>query len=264
MRSLDAKAERLPERFVNLLGRALAHYGVEGLDRTPALEEACYRLFVSHERADLARAAVMAILEKRLERADELVGNVDAEFRGVLDRLELATERRDPVIADLARQLRNRYFDQPLIAERQAAAYEVVERAPARRCSRTRTAPTAPSTSPRWSTRRSCWRRRSSSGCRPATAREHPVLLEIMTRRWYRTARADGLLGRRHPRRHRVHHDELRGPGAPSPPRGGVRRHAGPRRHRRRDRAPRGRLPAGRVGVPGPLRGGDRGRGAGR
>ena len=42
------------------------------LDRTPALEDACYRLFVSQERADLARAAVMAILEKRLERADEL------------------------------------------------------------------------------------------------------------------------------------------------------------------------------------------------
>ena len=53
MRSLDAKAERLPERFVSLLARALAHYGVEGLDRTPALEEACYRLFVSHERAEL-------------------------------------------------------------------------------------------------------------------------------------------------------------------------------------------------------------------
>ena len=39
--------------------RALAHYGVESLDRTPALEEACYRLFVAHERADSARAAVV-------------------------------------------------------------------------------------------------------------------------------------------------------------------------------------------------------------
>ena len=98
---------------MTLLQRALAHYGVESLDRTPALEEACYRLFVSQERADLARAAVMAILERRLERADELVGTVGDEFRGVLDRLELATERRDPVIADHARQLRNRYYDQP-------------------------------------------------------------------------------------------------------------------------------------------------------
>ena len=105
-----------------------SHYGVDSLDRTPALEDACYRLFVSQERADLARAAVMAILERRLERADELVGPVGDEFRGVLDRLELATERRDPVIADQARQLRNRYFDQPVIAERQAQAYAELER----------------------------------------------------------------------------------------------------------------------------------------
>ena len=36
-----------PSASSSLLGRALAHYGVEGLDRTPALEEACYRLFVA-------------------------------------------------------------------------------------------------------------------------------------------------------------------------------------------------------------------------
>ncbi len=124
LRSLDAKAERLPERFVVLLQRVLAHYGVDSLDRTPALEEACYRLFVAQERADLARAAVTSILERRLQSADELVGKVGDEFRGVLDRLELATERRDPVIADQARQLRNRYFDQPLILQRQAEAYD--------------------------------------------------------------------------------------------------------------------------------------------
>ena len=129
LRSLDAKAERLPERFVDApAARARATTASTSLDRTPALEEACYRLFVSQERADLARAAVMAILERRLQRADELVGTVGDEFRGVLDRLELATERRDPVIADQARQLRNRYFDQPLILQRQAAAYAELER----------------------------------------------------------------------------------------------------------------------------------------
>ena len=70
----------------------------------------------------------MSILERRLQSADELVGKVGDEFRGVLDRLELATERRDPVIADQARQLRNRYFDQPLILQRQAEAYAELER----------------------------------------------------------------------------------------------------------------------------------------
>ncbi len=127
LRSLDAKAERLPERFVMLLQRALAHYGVEGLDRTPALEDACYRVFVSQQRAELARAAVLAILDRRLDRAGRLVDRVGPGFSDVLDRLAAAAERRDPVIADLARQLRNRYYDQPVIAEHRAAAYADME-----------------------------------------------------------------------------------------------------------------------------------------
>ena len=185
LRSLDAKAERLPERFVTLLERALSHYGVDSLDRTPLLEDACYRLFVSQERADLARAAVMAILEKRLERADELVPKTNGEFRGVLDRLEIATERRDPVIADLARQLRNRYYDQPVIAERQAQAYAELEchlkallEDPDRadREEHIRAVVEAPQLlAPQLIGR-----------MQDTSAREHPVLLEIMTRRWYR------------------------------------------------------------------------------
>ncbi|MDA0183633.1 ATP-grasp domain-containing protein [Solirubrobacter phytolaccae] len=185
LRSLDAKAERLPERFVSLLGRALAHYDVEGLDRTPALEDACYRLFVSQERADLARAAVMAILEKRLERAEELVPRTNGEFRGVLDRLEIATERRDPAIADHARQLRNRYYDQPVILERQARAYEELEchlsallEDPDRedRDEHIKAVVEAPQLlAPKLIGR-----------MQDTGAREHPVLLEIMTRRWYR------------------------------------------------------------------------------
>ncbi|MBE2320693.1 ATP-grasp domain-containing protein [Solirubrobacter sp. CPCC 204708] len=185
LRSLDAKAERLPDRFVALLQRALAHYGVESLDRTPALEDACYRLFVSQERADLARAAVMAILEKRLERADEFVARINGDFRGVLDRLELATERRDPVIADLARQLRTRYYDQPVIEERQAKAYAELE------CHLTALMEDpdradreehvqAVVDAPQLLAPQLIGRMKDTS------AREHPVLLEIMTRRWYR------------------------------------------------------------------------------
>jgi len=185
LRSLDAKAERLPERFVSLLQRALSHYGVETLDRTPALEEACYRLFVSQERADLARAAVMAILEKRLERADELVPKTNGDFRGVLDRLEVATERRDPVIADLARQLRTRYYDQPVIEERQAKAYAELEchlsallEDPDREDREAHIAAVVEAPQ--------LLAPQLISRMQQTTAREHPVLLEIMTRRWYR------------------------------------------------------------------------------
>ena len=67
---------------------------------------------------------MIAVLERRLERADELVGIASGRSSAsVLDRLEAATERRDPVVADLARQLRNRYYDQPVIAQRREEAY---------------------------------------------------------------------------------------------------------------------------------------------
>ena len=62
LRSLDAEAEGLPERFVAHLERALAHYGVESLERTAALEHAGYRLFLARQRARTAREAVRGIL----------------------------------------------------------------------------------------------------------------------------------------------------------------------------------------------------------
>ena len=69
LRSLDPAAEGLPDRFVAHLERALAHYGIEGFERTAALEDAGYRLFLSQQRAASARAAVQAILTRRLEQA---------------------------------------------------------------------------------------------------------------------------------------------------------------------------------------------------
>ena len=111
LRSLDAAAEGLPERFVAALERALAHYGVDGLDRTPALEEACHRLFLSQQRSPAARAAVRAILARRLESDAE----GDDALRGVLDRLESALGAREPALAEQVRELRWRCCDEPLV-----------------------------------------------------------------------------------------------------------------------------------------------------
>ena len=87
LRSLDADAEGLPAAFTDQLRRALAHYGVESLDRTPELEAACYRLFLSHERAATARPAVLAILDRRLQLAGTPAGRAGDDFREALDRL---------------------------------------------------------------------------------------------------------------------------------------------------------------------------------
>ena len=128
LRSLDADAEGLPPRFTATLQRALANYGIDSLERTPALEEACYRLFLSQQRAEIARTAIVAILDRRLEDADDLVGHVGSDFREVLDRLATALEGRDPVVADLASEVRFRYFDEPVIAEARERVYAEMEK----------------------------------------------------------------------------------------------------------------------------------------
>ena len=112
LRSLDPAEEGLPARFVAHLERAVAHYGIDGLERTAALEDAGYRLFLSQQRAASARAAVESILNRRLEQAADGAGE---ELRGVLDRLEATLARREPGLAQLARELRWQICDEPLV-----------------------------------------------------------------------------------------------------------------------------------------------------
>ena len=126
--SLDAEAEGLPADFVALLRAALAHYAIDDLDRTPALEEACYRLHLAQERAETARTAVVAILNRRLEQAGQLAGQLGHGFREALDHLVAATDGRDAVVSDLAREVRYRYFDEPVIAAASDRVYAEIEK----------------------------------------------------------------------------------------------------------------------------------------
>jgi acetyl-CoA carboxylase carboxyltransferase component/biotin carboxyl carrier protein len=127
LRSLDAKAEGLPQRYAEQLLRALRHYGIESLDRTPALEQACYRLFLAQQRADTAQGVVLALLDRRLEQVDPLAAPAGPDLRAALDRLSEATDGRDPVVADLARQVRFAYFDGPVIEAARAEVYAAAD-----------------------------------------------------------------------------------------------------------------------------------------
>ena len=120
--SLDAKVAGLPDHYAEELRAALRHFGIENLDRTPALEEACYRLFLAQQRAPTVRPAVLAILDRWLEQ-EVRAGVASPDFRAVLDKLAAATDGRDPVLADLARQVRFASFDQPVIAAARAKVY---------------------------------------------------------------------------------------------------------------------------------------------
>ena len=115
LNSLDVEREGLPEAFVARLTRALGHYGVHGLEPSPELEEAVYRIFLAHHRAPSQVPAVMALLDQRLQHAKALPEPLRDEFHETLDRLIGAAQLRYPVVGELARSVRFRVFDRPVI-----------------------------------------------------------------------------------------------------------------------------------------------------
>jgi acetyl/propionyl-CoA carboxylase alpha subunit/acetyl-CoA carboxylase carboxyltransferase component len=120
LRSRDADAEGLPESFRMKLRRALTHYDVMDLKSSPALGPALYRIFLAHRRASAHVPVVSELLQWRLRHPESLPDDARDGYRLVLDHLVSATQLRHPVIGDLARQVRYRCFDAPLIAGERA------------------------------------------------------------------------------------------------------------------------------------------------
>ncbi len=116
--TLDAERAGLPSQFVDRLATALAHYGVDSMDRSPALEEAVFRIFLAQKRIASDVPVVLGILDRWItEEAPD--ADRAATARAQLERLVRATQLRFPTVGDLARSVRFRWFDQPLVdAER--------------------------------------------------------------------------------------------------------------------------------------------------
>ena len=119
---LDPVPAALPPAFRAGLEHALGRYGVAGLARSPALESALMRLFRSFMRVDELTPVVSAILQRRIDHRDALLGLAGGAMKARLDRLTAATQGRQQAVADLARDLRFHYFDEPPM---QAAAAEL-------------------------------------------------------------------------------------------------------------------------------------------
>ncbi|MCW2647947.1 MAG: Carbamoyl-phosphate synthase chain ATP-binding protein [Pseudonocardiales bacterium] len=120
LQSLDVERSGVPEIFRGKLERVLAHYGIDDLDRTPALEEAVFRIFLAQQRSAPDTHIVSSILQRwHTEPTPDTVADLQA--RDVLDRVVLATQLRFPAVGDLARSVRFRWFDQPLVDEERAA-----------------------------------------------------------------------------------------------------------------------------------------------
>ncbi|MDA3642760.1 ATP-grasp domain-containing protein [Saccharopolyspora indica] len=127
LQSLDVERAGLPETFQNRLTRVVGHYGVDGLDRTHALEEAVFRIFLAQQRAASDVAVVTTLLKQWLTEPvppaslRETVGHA-------LEHLIVATQVRFPVVGDLARSLVFRWFAQPMLRRARAEVYTDVRR----------------------------------------------------------------------------------------------------------------------------------------
>ncbi|HSP36152.1 MAG TPA: carboxyl transferase domain-containing protein [Frankiaceae bacterium] len=126
LRSRDAGTEGLPESFQAKLRRVLAHYGIADLEPSPDLDPALYRMFLAHRKASAHVPVITQLLQWRLRRPESLADDGREEYREVLDRLVSATQLRHPAVGDLARQVRYRCFDAPLIAGERARVQQEV------------------------------------------------------------------------------------------------------------------------------------------
>jgi acetyl/propionyl-CoA carboxylase alpha subunit/acetyl-CoA carboxylase carboxyltransferase component len=127
LRILDSRGDGLPPAFIEALKRALAHYGIASLDRSPELEECLLWIYKSHVRVEQQIGPVVGLLASRLKKAGEIAGAAGDSFCTLLDRLVSVTREQFPAVSDLAREVRYRYFDQPMFEQARKHVYEQVE-----------------------------------------------------------------------------------------------------------------------------------------
>ncbi|MEU5878583.1 biotin carboxylase N-terminal domain-containing protein [Spirillospora sp. NPDC047279] len=125
LQSLDVERAGVTEAFQTELTEVLAHYGVDGLDRTPELEAAVFRIFLAQQRMGDGVAIVSELLRQWLsgEPPLESIG----ERAGLpLEHLVEATQVRFPTVSDLARGVVFRWFTQPQMRRNRARVYAAV------------------------------------------------------------------------------------------------------------------------------------------
>ncbi len=124
LRMLDTQGGGLPEDFLSAVRRALMHYGVASLERSPELEEALLWIYKSHRRVEQQIGAIEGILARRLEWLTAGgKGPANDAFRTLLDRMISNTRLQFPAVSDLARELRYRCCNEPLFHDAKQKIY---------------------------------------------------------------------------------------------------------------------------------------------
>ncbi|MEV0844192.1 carboxyl transferase domain-containing protein [Actinocatenispora sera] len=125
LQSLDVERAGLPDSFQAKLQRALAHYGVTELTRSPELEAAVFRIFLAQQRSATDAGVVTALLRAWLQEPPP-DGTLREPTGLALERLVSATQLRFPVVSDLARGVVFGWFGQPLLRRTRAKVYAKV------------------------------------------------------------------------------------------------------------------------------------------
>jgi acetyl/propionyl-CoA carboxylase alpha subunit/acetyl-CoA carboxylase carboxyltransferase component len=127
LRTLDEKGAGLPAAFLAKLQRALRHYGVTALSRTPELEESLYRICKAHQREEQLAGPVTLLLARFLEGEAASLAAVP-DLPALLDRLIAATQSRFPAVNDLARDVRFGLVERPLLERVRSEAFAAADR----------------------------------------------------------------------------------------------------------------------------------------
>ncbi|GAB2810009.1 biotin carboxylase N-terminal domain-containing protein [Actinoallomurus bryophytorum] len=125
LQSLDVERAGVGEGFQAKLTKVLAHYGVAGLDRTPELEAAVFRIFLAQQRMSTNVAIVSELVRQWLAGAPP-IESLSERAGLTLERLVEATQVRFPMVSDLARGVVFRWFTQPLRRRNRARVYAAV------------------------------------------------------------------------------------------------------------------------------------------
>jgi acetyl/propionyl-CoA carboxylase alpha subunit/acetyl-CoA carboxylase carboxyltransferase component len=128
LRTYETGGEGLPSAFLDHLLGVLRRHGIEGLTPSTEVEDALLRLYRSKQRLDELLPAIAAILDSRLAHREELLDLAGDDLHELLDHLITTTEGRYPSLMDLARDVRFRFFEQPVQVRAQAELYAEMDR----------------------------------------------------------------------------------------------------------------------------------------
>jgi acetyl/propionyl-CoA carboxylase alpha subunit/acetyl-CoA carboxylase carboxyltransferase component len=189
LRVLGSRSVELPDWFTRRLVRTLEHYGCSDTTPPGELQDPLFRIAKSHDRMERQLVPVLRLLDHRLETPSSAI---DGSFRGLLDRILVETRDRFPAVRDLAREVHYRTFDQPFLDEIKHGAYAEAER----RLDLLAADPDGPERAEHILALLECPQSLTTflSG-RFAGASEamQQILVEVMTRRYYRIRRLDNM-----------------------------------------------------------------------